>query len=69
MIYPFLVGNQFPRESLTRLLQALKRFDNCCLTWETSTTTMSKITNVVVAEATAKVVVNGRRLNRILRRR
>jgi nitrogenase molybdenum-iron protein alpha/beta subunit len=30
---------------------------------------MNEITNVVEAEATVMVVVNGRRLNRILRRR
>jgi hypothetical protein len=70
MIDLFLVRNQFPGESLTLLLQALKRFGNCFSTWETTTTTtMNKITDVVVAKATAMVVVNGRRLNRILRRR
>jgi hypothetical protein len=66
MIDPFLVGNQFPVESLTLLLRALKRFGNCFSTWETTTTTkMNEITNVVEAEATVMVVVNGRRLNRI----
>jgi hypothetical protein len=69
MIDLFLVRNQFPGKSLTLLLQALKRFGNCFSTWETTTTTMNEITDVVVAKATAMVVVNGRRLNRILRRR
>jgi hypothetical protein len=74
MIDLFLVRNQFPGESLTLLLQALKRFGNCFSTWETTTTTtttttMNEITDVVVAKATAMVVVNGRRLNQILRRR
>jgi hypothetical protein len=73
MIDLFLVRNQFPGESLTLLLQALKRFGNCFSTWETTTTTttttMNELTDVVVAKATAMVVVNGRRLNQILRRR
>jgi hypothetical protein len=70
MIDPFLVGNQFPGESLTLLPRALNRFGNCFSTWETTTTTtMNEITDIVAAEATAMVVVNGRRLNRILRRR